>query len=1363
MIEYSDNAKEIYRRLYLAEGEETPQDTHERVARFIANTDTEYEDFKFLLDNKIFRPNTPTLIAAGIKGNNEWDKNLSGCFVLGMDDSMESIIEVWSTCSKIYAGGAGSGIPITNLREKGSHIGKNKGQASGPLKYLHVIESVANTVKSGGRHRRASNLASAKYNHPDIFEIIDAKLIEDNLRSFNISILVDDWFMKHVKLGRPFDVDLVTPNGGNVISTVNGMDIWKKIVENAHKSGDPGLLFYDTANRVHPYPDEEIVSSNPCVSGDTYVLTKKGNLPISEFDGKEIEIWNGFEWSTVIPYKTGRNKKLYNVEIRNLYLYNTYSLLCTDYHQFVLKDGTRVPTIKLFAGDELLTWYNPFEHRYIEQRVESIKETELHEDVYCFTEPIKHTAIFNNILTGQCGEVLLPPWSICNLGSINLSKCISYEKNNKPYFDFSLLIQYAEIATRFMDNVIDKNGFVHEKFKERALKERPIGLGIMSLSDVLFELGIPYNSGEARDLFSAICKTLTTTAFETSVQLAKEKGSVEIKNKEHFISLLRQYTGDEILVDNFRLHGIRNSTVTSIAPTGCLHPESMILTSEGLLPIKDICKYSKYYVDFLPWNEINTPIDVLQKEGKTEISAFFNGGLCKTKKITTYNKYEIEGTTNHKLEVIDIDGNVAWKKIEDITLKDLICFRLGGHDEILFDKPYVQLKVPQLSNHRLKDPNIILPSYLDEDLGFILGYYMGNGSIHTDGIRMNVGGDHINSGEELNRCFFNVFKKSSKYEEKHKGKNCVSFYFNSRDIVSFFAENKFVKEKGNNGEGAASAFIPDQILRSKTSVVCSFLKGLFDSDGSCYQNNKSNCVYVSFSTVSKKLAFELKNLLFSLGIVTNTHIHKRDNDNAYGNRDIYDISIKSVYDVSIFKEKIGFVSDHKKSILQSCDVKEEKGRILRNSALWKDMLDNMISVLDKNDKANIRMNIKGNRGSLLFARKILDRFPEFYKKTKIGNLLKGNIYIDSIVSIDDSFSQTYDITVPNNNYYLANGIISHNSISISSDCSYSFEPCFALVWTKELAETHELMYFVNPIFEKWVDEEYVNSRGLFTKEELFKEIMRNNGSIQNIIGIPDHIKEIFVTAHDITYLDKLKMQQKGQEYITLGISSTCNLKNSATIDDVNSAFINAWEYGLKGITVYRDGCKSWQPVNFNSKLECKEEIKPEPKEYIRPIKSTADHFEHQTPNGKMHITICRDDNNKIFQVLIRVGKQGTLINLLLDALSRCISNALQENVPLSVFAKTLRDNKDSPFWVKLNKNDEKSTQVESIVDLLGIIFDMVSRENAEKVEVKLDNGGESTYIKMERCPSCGEYSIIRDGSCKSGRCTNEKCLFTSCG
>ena len=188
-MKYSENAIKIYEKLYFNRDkndrliEKQPIETHERVAKFISFNGQEEKQFLSVLNRNLFRPNSPVLINAG--GPKPF---LSACYVLGLEDSMESIIDCWGTCAKIYASGAGAGLVLTNVRRKDGAITFG-GKASGPLSYSKVLDVYSETVKAGNKARRAANMGMLKFNHPDIFELIDCKLDRQTLKKSKYSFI----------------------------------------------------------------------------------------------------------------------------------------------------------------------------------------------------------------------------------------------------------------------------------------------------------------------------------------------------------------------------------------------------------------------------------------------------------------------------------------------------------------------------------------------------------------------------------------------------------------------------------------------------------------------------------------------------------------------------------------------------------------------------------------------------------------------------------------------------------------------------------------------------------------------------------------------------------------------------------------------------------------------------------------------------------------------------------------------------------------------------------------------------------------------------------------------------------------------
>ena len=280
----SENALAVLNKRYFKKDDqgrpiENWQQLLDRVSSNISGGDVSKKEKYFkLMDSGYFLPNSPTLMNAG----NDLQQ-LSACFVLPIEDSMEGIFDTIKNAALIHKSGGGTGFSFSKLREANARVRSTKGVSSGPLSFLKVFNAATDAVKQGGT-RRGANMAILNVDHPEILEFITCKENPDDLTNFNISVGLSEKFMRAVH--DDIDFELISPYTLEIVNKVKAREVFDLIVDMAYRNGEPGIIFIDRINKFNPTPQlGKIDSTNPC--GEQPLLPNEacnlGSINLSAF------------------------------------------------------------------------------------------------------------------------------------------------------------------------------------------------------------------------------------------------------------------------------------------------------------------------------------------------------------------------------------------------------------------------------------------------------------------------------------------------------------------------------------------------------------------------------------------------------------------------------------------------------------------------------------------------------------------------------------------------------------------------------------------------------------------------------------------------------------------------------------------------------------------------------------------------------------------------------------------------------------------------------------------------------------------------------------------------------------------------
>ncbi|BDE06582.1 hypothetical protein WPS_18580 [Vulcanimicrobium alpinum] len=936
------------------------------------------------------------------------------CFIQSVRDDLVNeggIMDLWVREARIFKHGAGTGSDFSNIRAEGERL-SGGGTSSGLMSFLRVGDRAAGAIKSGGTTRRAAKMVVLKLDHPDIEDFITWKVTEEQ----KVSDLVAGSITceKHLNAILRAAYDETIPESARLDPALN-----------------PALRSAIRASLSAGIPQGNV----------QYALdfARQGyrELVIETYDTN----WDSKAYGTVSGQNSNNSIRIPNEFFARLDAGQTWDLTSRT-NGTVMKS---VPAADLWERIAVAAW------QCADPGVQ-----------YDTTINEWHTCAVDGRINASnpCSEYLFLDDTGCNLASLNL---VTFLAEN-GHFDAKRFAEACRIWTFTLEITVLMAQYPSREIAKRSFEYRTLGLGYANMGTLLMRLGLPYDSNEGFGWCAAISSLMTGAAYKTSAEIARELGAFAAydRNQESMGRVLRNHRRaayaapneeyEELTVtptthqptlftqetwalarstwDNAlaigEVAGYRNAQVTVIAPTGCLVGETLVATDRGFVRLDRLGN-----VDGDQWQDVD--FRVLTDDGEQKATKFYINGVERTRKITTANGYVIQGTPAHRVKVVDpASGDLVWKRFGDIGSDDVVALSMGA----LVGAPHSVALPPLGEEYWTADYTTRVPRTVTAELAEIVGYFMGDGSLHSEGLRFCVAAADHDVLEHLSARIRTLFAIEPLVSDKG---GYFELAANSVALTMWWEACGFAKlpsTADHRGKGYVPR-IPDAILATNDPVIyAAFLRGLYEAAGTV--TNGAAC----WSTVNRTFSEDVKAVLLGLGIPTSTKI----DTTGWGQSDRYVLRVRNAAYAQTFAERIGFLGSRKQqATVVSTAVQGTHGDAVS-------LPDDLVrSLVPTSNELYSRVQLYRHPNDGAISRASATALLEQTEHPQVTAAL--NFFYDRVASNEDGGERlTYDLSVPANVTYVANGFISHNTIGLVMDCDTTgIEPDFALVKFKKLA------------------------------------------------------------------------------------------------------------------------------------------------------------------------------------------------------------------------------------------------------------------------------------------------------------------------
>jgi ribonucleoside-diphosphate reductase alpha chain len=981
---------------------------------------------------------------------------------------------------------------------------------------------------------------------------------------------------------------------------------------------------------------------------------------------------------------------------------------------------------------------------------------------YNLTEPRNHSYVVNGVVVRNCSEYVHLDNSACNLASMNLLTFL----NDSDEFDVEGFKAAVSVVFTGMEIIVGNADYPTESIGETTRAFRQLGIGYANLGALLMAEGLPYDSDAGRAWAAAITALLTGHAYATSARTAARMGPFAgfHENGEAMLNVLRMHQAEAARIDEdvvppellsaaqeswdaavelAEVYGVRNSQASVLAPTGCLVGGTLVSTGRGLVRLGSLGD-----PDGPQWQDLET--QVATDDGPQQATKFYVNGSETVVAVDTARGHQVKGTPTHRIKVVDpASGEWMWRRFGDLVGGELVPLALGA----LVGEPQTVALPPLAEAYWTGEHHVQVPRQMTPELAELVGYFMGDGSLHSRGLRFCVTESDFDVVERLQLLSKECFGTAAKVTPK---RGYVEVRVDSVRLALWWEACGFAKRppvEGHRGKGY-TAHIPDAVLHANDpEVYGAFLRGLYEADGD------TSAGYPHLKNTSLQLVRDAQTMLLALGIPTTLSVRDRTGENCWGTAPLATLRTLNVSYSASWLEAVGFISDRKNAGVHVPDSAEAQTARKDYVPLTRDLIDRLAPGNDRMRKVLLMEQARG-RVSRRIATELFERTGD----PKLAHLLA--FFYDTVDSVqlgDDEL--TYDLSVPSNVTYVANGFVSHNTIGLLMDCDTTgVEPDLGLVKTKKLVGGGT-MSIVNQTVPRALAK-------LGYGPEQAEDIVAYVNEHMSIVGTPHLAPEhmaIFACSmgdNTIHYSGHIRMMGAVQPFISGAISKTVNMPEDVTVEDVEQLHIDAWRLGIKAVAIYRDNCKVAQPLSTTKKevaavgsgeggdmapagsaaeahdreiaahiAELEAALAKEQQRTSSPLmvgavrerlprKRNSKTFSFRVADCEGYVTVGEYEDGRPGEVFIKVSKQGSTLAGIMDAFSISLSLGLQHGVPLATFVRKFANMKFEPAGIT---DDPELRIATSLIDYISrrLALDFLS------VEERTELGIFSTQERMQ--------------------------------